>query len=92
MRRYDIVSGILLILSIIDFALAAPVFVQEKRQAWVDVMHIPKDVITVFGKRWEEDLKTLWEKYSRTWKTRSRLRQPRIRRRAQLHHQSPTMA
>ncbi|KAN0105466.1 hypothetical protein V8E52_010992 [Russula decolorans] len=46
MRWHNIVSGILLILSIIDdFALAAPVSVQEKRQERVDVVHIPKDVI-----------------------------------------------
>ena len=53
MRRCDILSGILLILSIIDFALAAPVLVQEKRQAYVDVVYIPqtKDVISVLGKR-----------------------------------------
>jgi hypothetical protein len=63
MRRYNIVSGILLILSIIDFALAAPVLVQEKRQAWVNVVHIPKDVITVLGKRWDEDLKKLLREY-----------------------------
>jgi hypothetical protein len=64
MRRYNIVvSGILLILSMIDFALAAPVLVQEKRQTFVDVVHIPKDVITVLGKRWEEDF---WEEYFNT--------------------------
>jgi len=51
MRRYDIVSGIILILSFIDFAIAAPVLVQEKHQAGVDVVHIPKDVMTVLGKR-----------------------------------------
>jgi hypothetical protein len=51
MRQCDIFSGILLILSIIDFTLAAPVLVQEKRQACVDVVHIPKDVISVLGKR-----------------------------------------
>jgi hypothetical protein len=52
MRWYDIASGILLFLPTVDFALAAPVLVQEKqRQARVDVVHIPKDVITVFGKR-----------------------------------------
>ena len=48
------VSGILLFLSIIDFALAAPVLVQEKHQAHVDTMLIPKDssdVMTVLGKR-----------------------------------------
>ncbi len=54
MRRYYIVSGILLILPIIDFALAAPVLVQEECQAYVDVVHIPKDVITVLEKRGAE--------------------------------------
>ena len=51
MRRYDIVSRILLILSIVDFALAAPVLVQETRQAGVDVGHIPEDAIPMLGKR-----------------------------------------
>jgi hypothetical protein len=55
MRRYDIVSGILLILSIIDFALAAPVLVQEKRQAGVDVVHVPKDLVTVLWERGGDD-------------------------------------
>ena len=59
MRRYDIVFGILLILSIIDFALAAPVLVREKLQAHVDVAQIPKDAITVFGKRGNEELERL---------------------------------
>jgi hypothetical protein len=63
MRRYNIVSGILLILSIIHFALAAPLSVQEKRQERVDVVHIPKDVITVLGRRWGEDLEKLLEEY-----------------------------
>jgi hypothetical protein len=63
MRRYDIVSGILLILSIIDFALAAPVLVQEKRQACVGVVHIPKDVIPVLGKRGDEELEKLLEEF-----------------------------
>jgi hypothetical protein len=49
MRRYDIFSGILLILSIIDFALAAPVLVQEKRRAGLDVVHMPKNVIPALG-------------------------------------------
>ena len=67
MRRYDIVSGILLILSIIDFASAVPVVVQEKHQARVDVVHIPKDVITVLEKRGKEDeLEKLWEKFLET--------------------------
>ena len=71
MRRHDIISGILFILSIIDFALAAPVLpVQEKHQASVDaVVHIPKDVKTVWRKRGKEldDLlhpsRQTWEKY-----------------------------
>jgi hypothetical protein len=48
MRRYYIVSGILLIVPI---ALAVPVLVQEKHQAVVDVVHIPEDAITMLGKR-----------------------------------------
>ena len=63
MRRYNILSGILLILSIIDFALAAPVSAQEKRQEHVNAVHIPKDVTTVLEERWEEDLEKLGEEY-----------------------------
>jgi hypothetical protein len=64
MRRCDILCGILLVISIINFALAAPVLVQEKRGARVDVVYIPKDVITVLGKRTEEDdLEKMWEDY-----------------------------
>ena len=55
MRRHDLVTGIVLLLSIIDFALAAPVLVQEC-QACIDVVHIPKDVVTVLGRRGEEEL------------------------------------
>ena len=69
MRRYDIFSGILLILSIIDFALAAPIPVQEKRQACVDVVHMPRDAITVLGQRGAEDLDklaSLTEEYLKT--------------------------
>ena len=68
MRRYGIVSGILLILSIIDFALAEPVLVQEKRQSCVDVVHIPRDVIAVLGKRGEvgDWLDLMWDKYFKT--------------------------
>jgi hypothetical protein len=47
MRRYYVVSGILLVLPIIDFAVTAPVLVQEKRQASVDA-------ITMLGKRGDE--------------------------------------
>ncbi|KAI0274464.1 hypothetical protein BGY98DRAFT_1188510 [Russula aff. rugulosa BPL654] len=66
MRRYDIVTGILLVLSIIDFALAAPVLVQEKHQAHVDAVHIPKDLTTILGKRLDEDLEKLGEEYFKT--------------------------
>ncbi|KAF8502832.1 hypothetical protein F5888DRAFT_1800388 [Russula emetica] len=66
MRRYDIVSGILLILSIIDFALAAPVLVQERRQAGIDMAHIPRNVITVLGKRGDDELEKLAEDYFKT--------------------------
>jgi hypothetical protein len=58
MRRYHIVSGILLILPIIDFAVAAPVLVQEKRQG-LDVMHISEEAITMLRKRGDE-LNELW--------------------------------
>ena len=51
MRRYHIVFGILLILPIIDFAVAAPVLVQEKRQTRVNVEHMPEDAMTILGKR-----------------------------------------
>ena len=56
MRWYNIVTGILLTLPIVDFALAAPVLVQEKSQARVGGVHIPKDVITGLWKRWDEEI------------------------------------
>ena len=61
------VSGILFILSIIDFGLAAPVSAQEKRQPCIDI--IPDDVIAVLGKRAGEsdDVGKLIEKYFKTW-------------------------
>ncbi|KAI0270233.1 hypothetical protein BGY98DRAFT_937550 [Russula aff. rugulosa BPL654] len=66
MRRYNIVSGILFIIFIIDFALAAPVLVQEKSRACDDVVQVTKDVITVLGKRVEEELEKLAEGYLKT--------------------------
>jgi len=51
MRRHYIASGILLILPIIDFAVAAPALVREKLQAGVDVVRIPEDAVTTLGKR-----------------------------------------
>ena len=67
MRRHDVASGILLILSIVVFALAAPVIVQEKRQECADVVHISKDVITVLGKRGDEELEKLAAEYFKTF-------------------------
>ena len=51
MHLYYIVSGTLLILPTIDFAVAAPVLVQEQPQAPVSVKHILEDSITKLGKR-----------------------------------------
>ena len=51
MRRHYIVSGILLILPITDFAVAAPVPAQEIPQAGVDVVHIREDAVTTSRKR-----------------------------------------
>ena len=61
MRPYYIASGILLILSIIDFAVAAPVGipVQEKLQVGVDVLRLPEDATTMLGKR-GDDLRDLF--------------------------------
>jgi len=66
MRRNFKVSGILLILSIIDFALAAPVSAQEERRARVDVVHVPKDVTIVLEKRGGEELEKLAGEYFKT--------------------------
>ncbi len=56
MRQYDLVSHIFLILSIINFALAAPVLVQEKRQACLDVVHNPEGAIIVLGERGGQEM------------------------------------
>jgi hypothetical protein len=61
MRRYNIVSRILLILTVITLVLAAPALVRDERQARADVVHRPEDVIPVLGKRTrEQDLQMLW--------------------------------
>jgi hypothetical protein len=54
MRQVYIFSGILLILPIIDFAVAAPVLVQEKRQAGVNVVQIREDAVPMLWKRADE--------------------------------------
>ena len=46
MRLYNIVSKILVILPIIDFAVTAPLLAQEKLQARVNVVHISAHAIT----------------------------------------------
>ena len=67
MRRNDILSGILLILSVIDLTLAAPVSAQEESRAHVDAVHVPKDMTTVLGKRGGEELEKLAGEYLKTW-------------------------
>jgi hypothetical protein len=59
--RGYIVSWIFLILPIINFAVAAPVLVQEKLQARVDVVHIPKHAMTMLGKRQGELDEIFWD-------------------------------
>jgi hypothetical protein len=63
MRRYDILSGVLLIISITNFAIAAPVSLQEKHQARVDVVHVPKNATTVLGKRMDAWLEKVVAQY-----------------------------
>ena len=56
-----ILSEILLILPTIDFDVAAPVLIQEKSQAGVDVVHLYEDVMTMLGKRADELDELLYE-------------------------------
>lgn len=67
MRWYNIVSAVLFILSLTYFSLAAPLLVQEKRQARVNVLHIPKDIITALGKRGGEELQGAMLDFFKTW-------------------------
>jgi hypothetical protein len=71
MRQYNIVPLIILILSIINFALATPVLIPEGEKVYADVGHVPKDVITVLGKRGDEleleKLAKLFDKLDRWW-------------------------
>jgi hypothetical protein len=55
MRRYKIVARILLILSVFGFVLAAPVAVQEIREARADAVGGGENVIIGSGKRGEDD-------------------------------------
>ena len=61
MRRYYIAARILLVLPIIDFAVTAPVLVQQKPQARGYVVHTAVDVETKLGRR-GGDLDELWFK------------------------------
>ena len=63
MCRYKIVPWILLILSIINVTLAAPVILRERRHACVDVMDVREDAILVSRSEKQNDkLEKLWEK------------------------------
>jgi hypothetical protein len=64
MRQHGIIFGILLLLSIIDFALAAPIPLQEDLQPCVDV---PRDVVTVVEKRVDDDLVEKLSAYFEKW-------------------------
>jgi hypothetical protein len=64
MRLY-IVSGILLIIPIVDSALAAPVQVQQKRQACTDMADMPEYPVTVLPKRGE--IEEVGGKYIENW-------------------------
>ena len=69
MRLY-IVSGILLIVPIVDFALGAPVLVQEKRQASTDMADIvPEYTVTALLKRGEKwgEIEEVGGKYIENW-------------------------
>ena len=70
MRRYNVVPLIILILFILNFALAAPVLLPDKHQVYVNVAHVPKDVITVLGKRGDrlEEMEKLFENFDKWWK------------------------
>jgi hypothetical protein len=75
MRRYYTVPLILLILSIINFALAAPVLIPERCQVCVGVARVPKDVITVLRKRGDrlEMMEKLFKDFDRLWGSSPRL-------------------
>jgi hypothetical protein len=55
MYRYKIIPPILLILSLINFPLVAPVVLREVRQAYVGMADVPEDVIPVSGSEKQSD-------------------------------------
>ena len=64
--RFSTVPGILLIVSIVDFALAAPVLVQEKPQAYADMADIPKYPVNVLVRQMDE-IEEAGGGYIKTW-------------------------
>lgn len=80
MRGYFTVSGILLILLIIDFAVAAPAPVQQKRRAGIDVsvVRLPEDpdALTMLEKR-GDDWSDLWVDYLRSDVKLSKVTKPK---------------
>lgn len=63
MRQYDVLLGILLALSIIDLALAAPIPAQGNGQSCADVAHIPRDMINMLEKRVDDGLERVVAEY-----------------------------
>jgi hypothetical protein len=72
MYRYKIVPPILLILSLINFLLAAPVVLREVRQAYVGMADVPEDVIPVSGpEKRSDELEKRRDEYSdEPWRKR----------------------
>lgn len=65
MHRHKIVPLIFLILCLINFLLAAPVILQEVRQACIDMADVPEDVKPVSGSEKRRDgPEKRWDKYS----------------------------
>jgi hypothetical protein len=64
--RFYTVPGILLIVAIVDFAIAAPVLVQEKPQAYADIADIPKYPVNVLGRQMD-DIEEVGGGYIKTW-------------------------
>jgi hypothetical protein len=65
MHRHKIVPTILLILSLINFLLAAPVVLQEPRQECVDTAYVPEDVIPMSrSEKQSDEIENPWDKYS----------------------------
>ena len=66
MHRYKIVPQIILILSLINLLLAAPVVLQEVHHARVDMPDVPEDVILPVSQseKRRNELEKRWDEYS----------------------------